>query len=802
MKIVTAEFQKIFSKKTFLLLIVALVVNWVLLGYGTQQQYRYAAPPEAYRQAFAELEGKSETEKLSFLQEKLDRLNACRLLESQATAEEYSEERNFSEEELALMELYREDYENQSFLEYTDNLYMEITFVEGIYQQAKSVTEYDAMVDGVLEEAETKTGISIFSEPDSFSYRNLKNAAAKFETMYGTPTTFDISEGVNTATKSIATDLIVVLILLFVSGELIIREKERGLLPIIKSTKNGRLRVILSKIAVLLGLSVFCSFLFFGENLLYAQMTFGLGDLSRSIQSVSGYLTSPLHLSVGEYFLCFFLVKAAAYFLAAMLAMLACVLLFHPAPAYLCVAVVIGVSYVLYGSILPVSRWNLFRYLNLANFLSVTPLFDSYQNLNLFEYPFEVLPASLVTMGILLLLFVFLCIWVFCVKKTSEHSLRLPRFLHLKKRPKTGRSVSLFYHESFKLLMSNKALILLILFALFQWNNAKSSVFYSPDEMYYKSYMTALGGPLTPEKEQYLADEQAKFDKAQQELTEIQQKFAAGEIGEDEFRLLTDPYQKLLAPQRTFSEKILPQYEYIKQKQQAGESPYFVYETGLLCLMGQGSGLVNAQSDIQNGTILLLLMILCFSGLFSMEYATGAQNIVSVYLHGRRRTVFRKVAISALLLAALFVLTYLPDFLYVNQSYGLSLVDAPLNSLQLFAGWGTGFKIWHYFVLLYALRFLTAFCLLLMIQWLSCKLKNFTASLFGSVGLLLSPFLLHLLGVQWLDYVGFLLPLSGNSLLIGSAPTIAVLYYLAAVLLGGLCGYMLLRFPACRLRRR
>ena len=95
-----------------------------------------------------------------------------------------------------------------------------------------------------------------------------------------------------------------------------------------------------------------------------------------------------------------------------------------------------------------------------------------------------------------------------------------------------------------------------------------------------------------------------------------------------------------------------------------------------------------------------------------------------------------------------------------------------------------------------------AFCLLLIIQWLSCKLKNFTTALFGSVGLLLSPFLLHLLGVQWLDYFGFLLPLSGNSLLIGSAPTVAVLYYFAAVLLGGFCGFLLLRFPTCRLRRR
>lgn len=801
MKIFTAEFQKIFSKKTFLLLIVALVVNWVLLGYGTQQQYQNAAPPEAYRQVFTELSGKTEAEKLAFLQEKLDRLNACSLWENQAEME-YNEENSLSEEELTLMEQYRKDYENQSYLEYTDSLYMEKNFIEKLYQQAKSVTEYDAMVDGVLKEAETKTSISIFSEPDSFSYRNLKNAAAKFETMYGTPTTFDISEGVNAATKSVATDLIVVLILLFVSGELIIREKERGLLPIIKSTKNGRLRVILSKIAVLLGLSVFCSILFFGENLIYAQVTFGLGDLTRSIQSVSGYLTSALSLSVGEYLLCFFLIKAVAYFLAAMLAMLACVILFHPAPSYLCVAVVIGVSYVLYGTILPVSRWNLFRYLNLANFLSVTPLFDSYQNLNLFEYPFEVLPASLITMAVLLLLFVFLSIWIFCVKKTSERSLRLPNFLHLRKRPKTGRSVSLFYHESFKLLMSNKALILLILFVLFQWNTVRSSVFYSPEEMYYKSYMTALGGPLTPEKEQYLADEQEKFDQAQQNLAEIQQKFAAGEIGKDELRLLTESYQKILAPQRTFSEKILPQYEYIKQMQAEGEDPNFVYETGFLSLMGQGNELVNAQSDIQNGTILLLLMILCFSGLFSMEYSTGAQNIVSVYLHGRRRTVLRKVAVSALLLAAFFVLTYLPDFLYVFKNYGLPLANAPLNSIQLFAGWGAGWQIWHYFVLLYALRFLVAFCLLLIIQWLSCKLKNFTTALFGSVGFLLSPFLLHLLGVQWLDYFGFLLPLSGNSLLIGSAPTVAVLYYFAAVLLGGLCGFLLLRFPTCRLRGR
>lgn len=801
MKIFTAEFQKIFSKKTFLLLAVALVVNWVLLSFNTQQQYQYAAPPEAYQQIFGELTGKSEPEKLSFLKEKLDRITACSLWESKESMEEYNQGWAYSEEETALMERYRTVYEEKNYLQYTDSAYTEKTFLKKIYEQAKGVIEYDRMVDGVLEEAETKTGISIFSKPDSFSFRNLKNAAAKFEGMYGTPTTFDISEGVNAATKSISTDLIVVLILLFVSGELIIREKERGLLPVIKSTKKGRMPVILSKIAVLLGLSAFCSILFFGENLLYAQGTFGLGDLSRTIQSVDGYLTSTLSLSVGEYLLCFFLTKAVAYFLAGMLAMLACVLLFHPAPAYLCVAGVIGVSYVLYGSILPVSRWNLFRYLNLANFLSVTPLFDSYQNLNLFEYPFEVLPSSLVTMALLLLVFILLCIWVFCAKKTSEHSLRLPSFLRLKKRPRVGRSVSLFFHESFKLLMSNKALILVLLFLLFQWNSAKGPVYYSAEEMYYKSYMTVLAGPLTAEKEQYLADEQAKFDQAQQNLASIQEKYAAGEIGRDEMMLLSDPYQRIVAPQQTFTTTVVPQYEYIKQKETEGERPCFVYDTGLLSLMGQGNERVNAESDIQNGTFLLLMMILCFSGLFAMEYSTGAQSIVSVYRHGRRRTVARKVTVSALLLAVLFVLTYLPDILYVNRYYGLSMATAPLNSLQLFASWGGGWQIWHYFALLYFLRFLTAFCLLLIIQWLSCKLKNFTTTLFCSVGLLLSPFLLHLLGVQWLDFLGFLKPLSANSLLTGGAPLVTVLYYLATVLLGGLCGFLLMRFPSCRLRK-
>lgn len=799
MRIFTSEIRKIFSLKTLLVLVLALAVNWILLDFSVSQNYpQYGPQPEDYRNIVSDLAGKTEPEKLEFLAQAAEQINACQWLEMQAVSLHEGTGLEFTPEQLSLMEKYREAYESKSYLVYTDSAQAEYLLIQSLYQQAMALSQYDQELDRIITQAQTKSAMPVFAKPGTFIYRNLLDTAAQYQTMYGTQSTFDVSQGVTLATENVPTDIIVVLFLLFISGELILREKEKGILPVIKSTWKGRLPVITAKILVIFGLSIVCSLLFFGENLIYSSFTFGLGDLSRSIQSLDGYLTSWLKLSVGEYLLYYWAMKMAAYFLAGMLSMLVCVLLYHPALSYLCTAGVVGVSYVLYSVISPVSAWNLLKYLNFANMLSVTPMFKTYRNLNLFGWPVPMLTCVAWLIAVVLAVCVCVSVWLFCCKQTAEHSLRLPRFLRLHKPLRLGKSVSVLYHESFKLLRENRAVLLLAVFLLIQLAAQQGPVSFSTDDIYYKSYMNALTGEVGETAAQYIEKEQKLFADAEQAMAEISQKVAAGEIDAAAGGMLTQKYQAILAPRPVFERRILPQYEYLLQQQALGKSPSFVYDAGYRYLMGQPREEMapENQADIQNASLLILFMVLCFSGLFAMEYQTGLHNIISVYKKGRKVTALRKIAVSVIFTVLLFLVAYLPDFLYVMKYYSLPEMGAALCSLPQFGHWPGGWKIWHYFVLLYSLRLLTCLCILGLIQLLSCKMRSFAAALCVSAGLILSPFLLHLLGVQWLDWFSFLLPLSGNLLWVEHGQELWwLLYYGLALLVGAAAFAMLCKFP-------
>lgn len=798
-KIITAEIRKIFSAKTLLVLLLALAVNWLLLSFGTSRTYpQYYPQPESYKAIYADLSGKTEQEKLDFLEKTFEKTSACLNLEMQVMAQQEGNETEFDPEASALMEKYRPDFENKSYLKYTDFPGAEYSLVFSLYNQAMKLNGYDEEIDNIIIQAQTKSSMPAFSKPGTFINKNLIKTADEYRTMYGIKTTLDVSDGVNTATQSVATDIIVVLFLLFVSGQLIIREKEKGILPVIKSTWKGRLPVISSKILVVFGISILCGLLFMGENLIYSELTFGLGDLSRSLQSVQGYMTSYLKLSVGEYLVSFILVKALAYFAAGMLSMLVCVVLFHPAPSYLCMTGIIGVSYLFYFIISPVSAWNLLKYINFANFLTVTPMFETYRNLNLFGQPALILPTVLTVMVLTLLVCIAVSAWLFCFGQTAERSLRLPRFLRLRKPLKLGKSVSLFYHESFKLLRENKAFLLLAVFILIQAFTQNSPVNYSMEDMVYKSYMIALSGEVNEKTAEYIENEENMFAEAEQAIYDISVKLANKEIDPQAADILMKKYQAILAPKPVFENKILPQYDYLLSQKEQGKKTSFVYDGGYRYLMCQPLGEYDTENenDIQNSAVLLLFMILCFGGLFSMEYQTGLDSIVSVYKNGRRKTALSKIAVSTILLAGLFVTAYLPDFLYAAKYYSLPEMNAALCSLPQFGEWSGGWKIWHYFALLYGMRFLTCVSVMLCIQVLSCKMRSYTGALCIGIGVILSPILLHLLGVRWLDWLSFLLPMSGNLLWIDYGASLWwLLYYGLALLLGGVAFAMLCRFP-------
>ena len=75
-------------------------------------------------------------------------------------------------------------------------------------------------------------------------------------------------------------------------------------------------------------------------------------------------------------------------------------------------------------------------------------------------------------------------------------------------------AASVWVQEAYKLLIVNKGIVLILVFALLIFPKlAQQNVYLSTDELYYKNYMQILSGELTPEKRILSTSGAAKFSR-------------------------------------------------------------------------------------------------------------------------------------------------------------------------------------------------------------------------------------------------------------------------------------------------
>ena len=117
--------------------------------------------------------------------------------------------------------------------------------------------------------------------------------------------------------------------------------------------------------------------LLYGVNLIYCHACYGLGPLSRSVQSVPALMRTTLSLSVGQYIGLFLLTKWAAALAAGawvMLAMLAAKRLFTGA---LAAGGFLALNLLVRSLVPATSRWNVLKYANLVSLLRTCLLYTS-----------------------------------------------------------------------------------------------------------------------------------------------------------------------------------------------------------------------------------------------------------------------------------------------------------------------------------------------------------------------------------------------------------------------------------------
>ena len=741
MSLLFAELRKVWGSRVFpLLLAVLAAANLLLLWMGTRPTANQP-PAAAYKAVGTDISGMTMEEKGGFLHGKLTEYESLLRIANYYRELAYGGSvylQNYREENAALFEEYEQEYQEQSYVLYTDSLTLEYQLFNQLCSEYDTVAGYGAFLDSVQTKAAQLAGISIFQK-DSTGY-DLKNIEVTSEVYAGlNDTVIDYypQKGLYTALSYAFTDLILLAAMLLLALLLVRQERDSGLLALVRSLPGGRLQTALAKLGAFALSLLAVLMLLYGVNLAYCGAAFGLGPMTRTIQSVPALMRCTMQITVGRYLFLFLLAKWAGAFVMGLWVMLAALLARRAAAGWVGALALPLAMYGIRAAIPATSRLNVVKYANLASLLQTNELLGNYRNLYWFGSPIGLPLVEWTAAAVFGVGFAAAFCTVFAraqLLPASEGGLVLSR------RHKT-RPTTVLREESRKLLVLNGAAVLLAAFIGFGiWQGVTAESYISAEEIYYAWYMKEISGPYTSQTKDWLEQQGEEFAP----MLEVQKKIAAGELGADAMLAYSALQQKYSVYQNIVNQNI---NYYLKEHPKA----WLVYESGYRELFG-----VSGTADLQDTLYAGLLCALCFSGLFAMEHKGGMEEILCTTPLGRQRTVRAKLAVSAGAALVIAAATCLPHLIQVLRDYGLPALFAPAMSISELESLPAVFTLSDVLLFWFFCRAAACLCMGTITLWLGRALGSLLPALFVSAAAYCLPALLSLSGmsggIQWLGF--------------------------------------------------
>lgn len=507
------ELKKAVRKKLFWgLLFTALLLNLIMLWWMNKGDI-YNPGFNDYKSLYTKIRPLNNTEKLDYLQNKKGILDAIMQKENFELSHALEPDSPFTKSEA---EQYNAVYRKYSSILDKKQDYRkterELKVVNQAIDGLKTIMGYPEYLADIKRNASSLSDFSIFktNRADGFSSRNIIKTLKDYSTMNDIKPVYDIDKGVSLIANFPATDIFILLLITAVCLFLITDEKDRGIFALIKCTKYGRGSTIAAKISTLFILSFFINITVFISTVVFAEISYGLGDLSRAVQSLPYMIGSTLHINVGQYLLMLFIVRTVGLTVIGMVVMMIANMVVHPILVLAETVLLAFISVLLY-IIIPISSgFNWFKILNLFCLMSPDKVLNSYYNFNLFGYPVNIIPVFYIFIMLMLVFFIISNVFAFTrVKKISscENFLLklIPGRIML---PRMRIHANLLWYEARKIAGINSAALIIILFAVLQLFSIKNSrIDMNAEDYYYRHYMIMLHGSLTSNKEAFLKNE-------------------------------------------------------------------------------------------------------------------------------------------------------------------------------------------------------------------------------------------------------------------------------------------------------
>lgn len=685
------ECKKIIVKKNIYLVVAAIIANFLVLSLSAADS-NHILQPKIYRQIFDEMKGMTNQQKYEHLKE-------------------------LSEDKESLNTL--EDYQKQELL-------------VAISGYAETVAEYEEYLNTMEENMEQR--VSISSGDDTFFHKNARKMLNVYCSLRGTEVSFESYQGIELADVPI-TNILILFLVVFFSIEALASENEDGLLTILRCCKKGRRDLLFNKILALGIVALFVSGLFMLENLLFGSIVYGLGDLTRPLQSLPGFAGCPLRMSIITFLVLVWILKTMALILSQLFVLL---LLVHTyqMPVVLCGCIAVGgIGYMCYSGIHVQSGAAILHYVNPEALLKAVPLLNSEVNLNIFG-----MPVSPLTVAIAAFAFVYLLMFGCTIHRfqQSREARTIP--LLWKRRKKERRYVaSVLCGEVYKLFVTKKALWGLIFVMVIQlFFCLDTSRLKTPQENCENYLLTELYGEAGAEQDAWIRKELIRQDLLSQETGYALEK-------------------------EVLEQRIVPLQEHLRiVKEGAGHAQY-IHQIGYEKLFGIGARI----HDHRNTMLFVSLLVCALSTYVTMEQTGNMKALIEPTKAGWKQVRKKKEVLAVVFSCIAMIIIWIPDFVRLFHTYQLKDWNAPMNWLLSFHEFPNEVTIGVYLIMLVIVRILGAVVTGLLMVWISEKSSN-NAMAFGvSAFVFLVPAILTMLHVPYVEGFTFSGLLDGNVFLQG-----------------------------------
>ena len=550
---------------------------------------------------------------------------------------------------------------------------------------------------------------------DGFGSESLKKTTELYKALDGTKVQAGENRGIVLFIQYQLTDLFLLVFLFLIVMEFQ-AERKKGLVFLVRSTIGGRSKLYLQRMAILAFATFVGAICFYGANLVGILFGFGLGDLSRSLQSLPEFMKCPYGITIGAYLLRSLFLKMTGCFGVAVMfyALIGCL---NTVMAYLLSAVFIAGELLTGLLIPPISSWNGFRYVNLFTLIRCEEYYKDAIFINAFGHAKEALPLTLTIFGIMFLI-VLVAGFAIHGRKYVVVSHRGEKIFDAIARLRERFSIqhTLMGWEGYKLLLKQKGLLILAAVFLVHLTLSMQYEYYYPVDVFQRMYYIEYHGEITEDRVRVAERSMEILQNTEQSL---KNRIAAME------KQTPYPFQKIQQMQETIL---------TLQRKQEGLQPILddlhsglEYEkrTGhTITLVAPFYYDLLLNRDVKTRTrasfLTLVALLAALAGIFAFDRQNHVEQIMYSTYRGRRLTTALKIVL------VLFYSALSCGLLHLIQLWRVSKVDAGLPDLKCPVQ-GIGFMrdfrfyvpIWGYLLMLFLVRMFMACLLGLLISVIS-----------------------------------------------------------------------------------